>query len=95
MRQELRWLLRFWLTAAFFALASLLALLWWRAWLYSGWPSPPSAVAHLVLGEASGEGSYDLVWADMFLWSLVALFTAALLIRRVTRSQASSPTGAT
>ena len=63
-------------------LSEALALVWWRFWMYSGWPGPPPIVRLFV--QADGERSYDLVELDMFL--VVAAVVVALstwfLVRR-------------
>lgn len=94
MGTELRWWRRVWLPAALVGPAAMLALLWWRAWLYRGWPGPPIALAHFALGTLSGESAYDLALADMFLWSLLALASCLVVRSCVKARRAGSPPGA-
>ncbi len=46
-------------------LAFIAARMWWRVWLYDGWPGSPGLLRLFV--SVDGEASYDLEYLEMFL----------------------------
>ena len=49
--------------------ASVSAIVWWRLWIYDGWPGTLGILHQFI--EVDGESSYDLELLEMFLVSLV------------------------
>jgi hypothetical protein len=56
-------------------LCAALSILWWRGWMYHGWPKAPGLLGNFL--AADGEGSYDLAWCDMIL-TLLAVTTLSV-----------------
>jgi hypothetical protein len=68
------------LAATIVAAAAALSILWWRGWMYAGWPGSPGVLARLL--SADGEAAYDAYAAEMFLILLASFIIPACRLAR-------------
>ena len=79
MKKTITWLLA---GVGVTAAAYISAAVWWRLWMYEGWPAPPRYLHRFIWSD--GEGSYNLTYAEMFGVCLAVaggLWTAVRLIK--------------
>lgn len=60
------------------------SVLWWRAWMYRGWPGTPGRLPGLL--GADGEAVYDAHHIEMFLVSPAAFTLIAVVVSRLRRA---------
>ena len=70
--------------ALLIAAAGVTSVLWWRAWMYWGWPGTPGFLPRLL--GADGEAAYDAYGTEMFLVSLAVLSLVAIVVSRLRRA---------
>lgn len=67
---------------AFAVLAAIpVAALWWRAWMYQGWPGPPPFLALFM--HTDGEASYDRVFLEILVLAWIAIAASLIAGRRL------------
>jgi hypothetical protein len=64
--------------------AGIVSVLWWRAWMYAGWPGTPGILPQLL--HADGEGVYDAYAFEMFFVALVVFAAVAFAVARSRRA---------
>ena len=57
----------------------LLALFWWRLWMYEGFQGPPDFLSLFI--QRDGEGAYDLKELEMFISIFIPLVITILVVR--------------
>jgi hypothetical protein len=83
MMNMIRWLLA---VAGGILAAYISALMWWRLWMYEGLrPAPPRYLHWFIWSD--GEGSYNLIQAEMFGVCLLAGFGLWITVRLMKRRQ--------
>lgn len=63
-----------------------LALLWWRLWMYKGFPGPVPFIHWFKVSD--GEGSYALTEVEMFLHVLLVIFLLSGFVFSLKKSRA-------
>ena len=60
------------------AASLVIAVIWWRAWMYHGFIAPPQ----LIGSSAGGESSYDVMFVEMLFVSFAFVMAFIFLVRR-------------
>ena len=60
------------------AASLVIAVIWWRAWMYHGFIAPPQLIGSFV----GGESSYNATFTEMLLVSFAFVIALIYLVRR-------------
>ena len=65
-------------------LSTLLAVVWWRLWMYQGFVGPPGVLESVF--DSDGEGFYDLVFWEMLI-IISAIILSLIMLFNIRRRQ--------